>query len=50
MATSNPQFDDKTEGLEVAAAFPQRIQGKTIIVTGVNQGGIGFATAEAFVS
>lgn len=47
--TTHPEFNDKTEALEVASAFPTEIHGKTIIVTGVNRGGIGFTTAEAFV-
>ncbi|KAH6877066.1 putative short-chain dehydrogenase [Thelonectria olida] len=50
MATSNSQFNDQTEALEVAAAFARGIQGKTVLITGVNQGGIGFSTAEAFAS
>jgi NAD(P)-dependent dehydrogenase (short-subunit alcohol dehydrogenase family) len=50
MATTNPQFNHDTEALEVAAAFAQGIQGKNVLVTGVNQGGVGFTTAEAFAS
>lgn len=48
--TTYSDFDQKTEGLEVAEKFAGEIQGKTILVTGVNKGGIGFSTAEAFVS
>lgn len=48
-ATTHSEFNEKTEALEVAKAFPDSIRGKTIIVTGVNRGGIGFTTAEAFV-
>lgn len=48
-ATSNPNFGAETEGLEVAAAYSGSIKGRTIVITGVNQGGIGFSTAEAFV-
>ncbi|TVY27548.1 putative oxidoreductase [Lachnellula hyalina] len=49
-ATTHPEFNDKTEALEVASAFAERIRGKTILVTGVNRGGIGYTTAEAFAS
>lgn len=49
-ATSHPDFNANTEALNVAAAFPDAIKGKTIIVTGVNRGGIGFTTAQAFAS
>jgi hypothetical protein len=48
--TSHPEFNDQTEGLKVAKAFPEAIRGKTVVVTGVNRGGIGFTTSEAFVS
>lgn len=48
-ATSHPEFNDQTEGREVAEAFAEVIRGKTVIVTGVNRAGIGFATAEAIV-
>jgi hypothetical protein len=49
-ATTHPEFDGKTEGMEVAEAFAEAIHGKTILATGVNRRGIGFTTAEAFVS
>jgi hypothetical protein len=49
-ATSQPEFNAQTEALEVAAAFPEAIRGKTVVVTGVNPSGIGFATAQALVS
>ncbi len=49
-ATTNLEFNEKTEALEVAQAFAQSIRGKTILVTGVNREGIGFTTAQAFVS
>ncbi|TVY14820.1 putative oxidoreductase [Lachnellula arida] len=49
-ATTHPEFNDKTEAIEVANAFAELIRGKTILVTGVNRGGIGFTTAEAFAS
>lgn len=50
MATSHPEFSKETEGLDVAKAFPEGIRNKTIIVTGANRNGIGFATSHAFVS
>ncbi|KAH7364732.1 putative short-chain dehydrogenase [Rhexocercosporidium sp. MPI-PUGE-AT-0058] len=48
--TTYPQFDGNTEALEVAKAFADSVRGKNILVTGVNRGGIGFTTAEAFAS
>jgi hypothetical protein len=48
-ATTYPEFGEKTESLEVAEKFAENIHGKTILVTGVNKGGIGFSTAKAFV-
>jgi len=48
-ATTHAEFDQKTEGLEVAEKFAGKIRGKTILVTGVNRGGIGFTTSQAFV-
>ena len=49
-ATTKSEFNDQTEALDVAKAFPESIRGKTILVTGVNREGIGFTTAQAFVS
>lgn len=49
-ATTHPEFDTNTEGLEVAKAFSAGIRDKTVIVTGVNRGGIGFSTCQALVS
>ncbi|GAM43874.1 hypothetical protein TCE0_060r19042 [Talaromyces pinophilus] len=49
-ATTHPEFNDKTEGLEVAQAFAEKIRGKTIVITGVNRNGIGYAAAESFAS
>jgi len=48
-ATTHANFDEKTEALDVAAAFAEGVRGKTVLVTGANRAGIGFATAEAFV-
>jgi hypothetical protein len=47
--TTYSNFNEKTESLEVAEKFSDQILGKTILVTGVNLGGIGFTTAKAFV-
>ncbi|RAO72867.1 uncharacterized protein BHQ10_008879 [Talaromyces amestolkiae] len=49
-ATTYPEFNDQTEGLEVAQAFAENIRGKTIVITGVNRNGIGYAAAESFAS
>ncbi|KAL9086904.1 MAG: hypothetical protein Q9165_006910 [Trypethelium subeluteriae] len=49
-ATTYQNFGSGTEGIEVAKAFAGRVQGRTILVTGVNLKGIGFSTAETFAS
>lgn len=49
-STTNSSFDKATEANQVAAAFPQAIKGRTILITGVNKQGIGFATATALAS
>ncbi|KAH8598930.1 hypothetical protein B0O99DRAFT_650173 [Bisporella sp. PMI_857] len=49
-STTHPEFKENTEAVDVAKAFADRIRGKTIIVTGVNRGGIGYTTAEAFAT
>ena len=49
-STSRSDFNDQTEALDVAKVFAKGIRGKTVIVTGANRDGIGFTTAEAFVS
>ena len=49
-ATTHSHFHHDTEATEVAEAFAQNIKGKTVLVTGVNVKGIGFATAETLVS
>ncbi|OIW25578.1 oxidoreductase-like protein [Coniochaeta ligniaria NRRL 30616] len=48
--TSNPQFNDRTSGLEVAKTFGDQIRGNNVLITGVGPGGIGGATALAFAS
>lgn len=50
VATTYADFNASTEGLDVAKIFSDRVSGKTILITGVNLGGIGFSTAQAFVS
>lgn len=49
-STTHSSFDKTTSALSVAAAFPQSIQGRTILITGANKQGIGYTTAEAFAS
>lgn len=48
-STTHSEFNDKTEALDVAAEFTDRIKGKTAVVTGVNKDGLGFTTSEALV-
>lgn len=49
-STTHSNFGASTEAVDVAASFASQIQSKTILVTGVNRDGIGFATAQALVS
>lgn len=49
-STTYTDFGANTEAIEVAKVFSNGIRGKTVLITGVNRGGIGFATAQAFVS
>ncbi|KAB5527965.1 hypothetical protein GE09DRAFT_409796 [Coniochaeta sp. 2T2.1] len=48
--TSNPQFNERTSGLEVAKTFGDCVKGRKVLITGVGPGGIGGATALAFAS
>jgi hypothetical protein len=48
-STTYAEFGHDTEALEVAKVFADGIRGKTIIVTGVSSGGIGYTTLQAFV-
>ena len=50
MPSAQNQFDKETQATEVAAAFPDAIRDRTILITGVNKAGIGFATAQAFAT
>ncbi|KAI0548489.1 putative short-chain dehydrogenase [Xylaria curta] len=49
-ATTHPEYNANTEALEVAKSFSEGIRGKTVLVTGGNPDGIGFATCQAFAS
>ncbi|RDW64362.1 uncharacterized protein DSM5745_09773 [Aspergillus mulundensis] len=49
MANSS-EFGPLTPAIEVAAAFPNNIHGKTVIITGVSPKSLGLATAAAFAS
>ena len=49
-STTYPDFHAHTEALEVAKAFASGIKDRIIIITGVNVQGIGYTTAQAFVS
>ena len=49
-STTHSNFDKATGAIDVAAAFPQAIKDRTILIAGVNKEGIGYATAEAFAS
>ncbi|CAK7240743.1 MAG: hypothetical protein STHCBS139747_002190 [Sporothrix thermara] len=45
MPTTHAEFGSKTEAVEVAKAFPERVKGKTAFVTGGNIKGLGFQHA-----
>lgn len=47
---SHPQFGFETTASEVAAAFPDSVRDRTILITGVSQGGLGGATAKALAA
>jgi NAD(P)-dependent dehydrogenase (short-subunit alcohol dehydrogenase family) len=49
-STTFANFGLKTDGLVVATAFAGLIKDRTILITGVNKLGIGYATAQAFAS
>ncbi|KAJ5681746.1 uncharacterized protein N7477_001686 [Penicillium maclennaniae] len=49
-ATTYSEFNANTEGFEVAEKFSSQVRGKSVIITGVNRGGIGFPTAQALAS
>lgn len=48
-SVTHPEFDSKTEARQVSKLFADRVEGKTILVTGVNRSGLGYAAADAFV-
>ncbi|KAK3208467.1 hypothetical protein GRF29_77g886711 [Pseudopithomyces chartarum] len=50
MPTTNPQWGPTTVAATVAAAFSGSIEGRTILITGVNRIGLGYTTAVAFAS
>jgi NAD(P)-dependent dehydrogenase (short-subunit alcohol dehydrogenase family) len=45
MTTTLPKFGFSTTAKEVASALSSRITGKTILITGISKGGLGFETA-----
>ncbi|KAF5979004.1 hypothetical protein FBULB1_5905 [Fusarium bulbicola] len=47
-STTHTDFGANTEAIEVVKAFSNSIRGKIVLITGVNRGGIGFATAQGF--
>jgi hypothetical protein len=49
-STTHSELGHDTEAVDVAKAFADGVRGKTILITGVNRGGIGFSTTHAFVS
>lgn len=50
MPTTHAEFGADTEAVEVAKAFQDRVRGKTVLVTGGNIKGIGYATAYGMAS
>ena len=49
-STTNADFGAKTDATTVASTFPSSIKNRTILITGVNKQGLGFATASALAS
>lgn len=49
-STTYAEYVATTEGIHVAAAFADRIKGRTILITGVNKLGLGYTTAAALAS
>lgn len=49
-STTHADFGHDTEALDVAKAFSSGIKGKTVIITGVNTGGLGYSAAQALAS
>ncbi|EXJ81521.1 hypothetical protein A1O1_07585 [Capronia coronata CBS 617.96] len=49
-SVTHSEFDGKTDASTVATAFASGIKDRTIVITGVNKRGIGFATAQALAS
>ena len=49
-STTYSEFGSNTEGVDIAKAFSEGIHGKSVLITGVNRGGIAFSTAHALVS
>lgn len=47
MTVTHSDYTEETTGSTVTAAFAGQVKGKTIVVTGVNAGGIGGATVRA---
>lgn len=47
MTITNSSFGEKTPGHAVIEAYASRVEGKTILITGANPGGIGYSTAVA---
>ncbi|PLB51990.1 NAD(P)-binding protein [Aspergillus steynii IBT 23096] len=47
---ATPGFGPLTSAVEITAAFPDAVNGKNIIVTGVSPNSLGLATATAFAS
>jgi short-subunit dehydrogenase len=45
MTTSLPEFGFATTAEEVASALSSQIAGKTVLITGISKGGLGFETA-----
>ncbi|KAF2442547.1 NAD(P)-binding protein [Karstenula rhodostoma CBS 690.94] len=50
MPTTNSEWGFNTTAQTVAAAYPDAIKNRTILITGVNRNGLGYATAAALAS
>ncbi|KAI0131856.1 hypothetical protein BJ170DRAFT_222982 [Xylariales sp. AK1849] len=48
--TSNPEWGERTSGLEVAKVFAEQVRDRVVVITGVAPNGIGESTAIAIAS
>lgn len=50
MTVSHSEYNDHTTGQTVVSAFPSQVNGKIVLITGANPGGIGLTTATSLAT